>query len=66
VRFFDTIYIMTQGGPVNATNTLNVYGYNTGFVDNEPSYAATLQIALLALVIIIAGVFTWFRQRAAK
>ncbi len=66
VRFFDTIYIMTQGGPVNATNTLNVYGYNTGFVDNEPSYAATLQIALLVLVIMIAGVFTWFRQRAAR
>ncbi|MBL7259468.1 carbohydrate ABC transporter permease [Paractinoplanes lichenicola] len=66
VRFFDTIYIMTQGGPVNATNTLNVYGYNTGFVDNEPSYAATLQIALLVLVVLIAGVFTWFRQRAAR
>lgn len=24
VRFFDTIYVMTQGGPVNATTTLNV------------------------------------------
>ncbi|WP_176739204.1 carbohydrate ABC transporter permease [Micromonospora matsumotoense] len=66
VRFFDTIYIMTQGGPVNSTNTLNVYGYNAGFVDNQPSYAATLQIALLALVIMIAGLFTWFRQRAAR
>jgi multiple sugar transport system permease protein len=66
VRFFDTIYIMTQGGPVNSTNTLNVYGYHAGFVDNEPSYAATLQIALLVLVIVIAGVFTWFRQRAAR
>lgn len=66
VRFFDTIYIMTQGGPVNSTNTLNVYGYKAGFVDNEPSYAATLQIALLVLVIVIAGVFTWFRQRASR
>ncbi|MET8910340.1 sugar ABC transporter permease [Micromonospora sp. NPDC004551] len=66
VRFFDTIYIMTQGGPVNSTNTLNVYGYNAGFVDHEPSYAAALQIALLVLVIAIAGVFTWFRQRAAR
>ncbi|MFJ8689606.1 carbohydrate ABC transporter permease [Micromonospora wenchangensis] len=66
VRFFDTIYIMTQGGPVNSTNTLNVYGYNAGFVDHEPSYAAALQIALLVLVIGIAGAFTWFRQRAAR
>ncbi|WBB76019.1 sugar ABC transporter permease [Micromonospora sp. WMMD1128] len=66
VRFFDTIYIMTQGGPVNSTNTLNVYGYNAGFVDQEPSYAAALQIALLALVVVIAGAFTWFRQRASQ
>ncbi|MEV0328737.1 sugar ABC transporter permease [Micromonospora echinospora] len=66
VRFFDTIYIMTQGGPVDATNTLNVYGYNEAFVDQEPSYAATLQIALLVLVVLIAGVFTLVRRRAAK
>lgn len=51
---------------MNSTNTLNVYGYNAGFVDHEPSYAAALQIALLVLVIGIAGAFTWFRQRGAR
>lgn len=66
VRFFDTVYIMTQGGPVNATNTLNVYGYRQAFVDQAPSYAAALQVALLVLVIGIAGVFTWARARAAR
>jgi len=66
VRFFDTIYIMTQGGPVDSTNTLNVYGYNEAFVDQEPSYAATLQIALLVLVVLIAAVFTLVRRRAAR
>ena len=66
VRFFDTIYIMTQGGPVDSTNTLNVYGYNEAFIDQEPSYAATLQIALLVLVVLIAAVFTLVRRRAAK
>ena len=66
VRFFDTVYIMTQGGPVNATNTLNVYGYRAGFIDQQPSYAATLQIALLLLVVAIAGVFTWVRAKAAR
>lgn len=66
VRFFDTVYIMTQGGPVNATNTLNVYGYREAFIDQAPSYAATLQIALLVLVVLIAGVFTWLRSREAK
>ena len=66
VRFFDTVYIMTQGGPVNATNTLNVYGYRAAFIDQAPSYAAALQITLLVLVIGIAGLFTWLRSREAK
>lgn len=63
VRFFDTIYIMTQGGPVNATNTLNVYGYRAAFIDQDPSYAATLQLSLFVMVIGIAFVFAWFRRR---
>jgi multiple sugar transport system permease protein len=66
VRFFDTVYIMTQGGPVNSTNTLNVYGYREAFINQAPSYAATLQIALLALVVVIAGAFTWARTRGAR
>lgn len=63
IRFFDTVYVMTQGGPVDATNTLNVYGYRKAFVDNDPSYAAALQLTLLALVLVAAGVFTWLRGR---
>ncbi len=63
VRFFDTVYVMTQGGPVNSTNTLNVYGYRSAFIDQEASYAAALQLSLLLLVVMIAGVFTWWRRR---
>ncbi|MBK0419409.1 sugar ABC transporter permease [Leucobacter sp. CSA1] len=63
VRFFDTVYIMTQGGPVNATNTLNVYGYRAAFIDQDPSYAAALQLSLLVLVILIAAIFTIVRKR---
>lgn len=64
IRFFDTIYIMTQGGPVNATNTLNVYGYRAAFIDQEPSYAAALQLSLFVLVILIAAIFTAVRKRS--
>lgn len=63
VRFFDTVYVMTQGGPINSTNTLNVYGYRTAFVNQDPNYAAVLQIALLLVVILIAGLFTFARKR---
>jgi len=64
IRFFDTIYVMTQGGPVNSSTTLNIYGYRIGFTDLNMSYAATLQIALLILVIVIAGGITWLRRRS--
>ncbi|WP_166979258.1 carbohydrate ABC transporter permease [Paramicrobacterium fandaimingii] len=64
IRFFDTIYIMTQGGPVNATNTLNVYGYRAAFIDQEPSYAAALQLSLFVLVILVAAIFTYVRKRS--
>lgn len=63
VRFFDTVYVMTQGGPVNSTNTLNVYGYRSAFIDQDASYAAALQLALLVLVVVIAGAFTAWRRR---
>lgn len=66
VRFFDTVYIMTQGGPVNATNTLNVYGYRAAFIDQDPSYAAALQLSLLVLVILIAAIFTIVRKRVSN
>lgn len=65
VRFFDTVYVMTQGGPVDATNTLNVYGYRQGFTEGNASYAATLQLTLLVLVLVIAAGFAWLRGRTS-
>lgn len=64
VRFFDTVYVMTQGGPVNSTNTLNVYGYRQAFVDNNASYASALQLTLFVLVLGIAALMTWLRRRS--
>lgn len=54
VRFFDTIYVMTQGGPLSATTTLNVYAYQKAFVDLDPSYGATVQLALLLATTLVA------------
>lgn len=65
IRFFDTIYVMTQGGPVDSSTTLNIYGYRAGFTNLDMSYAATLQITLLVLVVVIAGAITWLRRRAS-
>lgn len=63
IRFFDSVFIMTQGGPLDSTLTLNVYAYRTGFIENSQSYSAALQMVLLLLVILAAVVFTRLRAR---
>lgn len=65
IRFFDLAYIMTDGGPVNSTNTLNLYGYREAFINQDAGYAATLQLTLFLLVIIVAALFTAARRRFA-
>jgi multiple sugar transport system permease protein len=51
LRFFDIIYITTQGGPGNASNTLNVYGFRIGFEFCQFGYAAALSVTLTAIVL---------------
>lgn len=51
LRFFDIIYITTQGGPGNASNTLNIYGFRLGFEFFDIGYASALMVTLTALVL---------------
>jgi multiple sugar transport system permease protein len=50
LRFFDIIYITTQGGPNDASDALNVYGFHIGFELFQFGYASALAIALTAVV----------------
>lgn len=50
LRFFDIIYITTQGGPGNASNTLNIYGFRVGFEFFNIGYASALMLTLTAVV----------------
>ncbi|MFC6489631.1 carbohydrate ABC transporter permease [Nitratireductor sp. GCM10026969] len=51
LRFFDLIYITTQGGPANASTTLNIYGFRTGFEFFQLGYAGALMITLSVMVL---------------
>lgn len=51
---FDTIYVMTGGGPARASYTL-IYGlYDQGFRFFDFGYAATLGVVLFALVLVVS------------
>ncbi|HUZ17701.1 MAG TPA: sugar ABC transporter permease [Spirochaetia bacterium] len=64
LRFFDLIYITTQGGPGNASTTLNIYAYQMGFVFYHTDYASALMITLFLVVLIMVLVLSLFRRAA--
>jgi len=55
-QVFDTIYIMTQGGPVNSTNMLVFYIYEQGMDFYNGGIASAASVVLLALI----GLLTLF------
>ncbi|MEU6731435.1 sugar ABC transporter permease [Nonomuraea wenchangensis] len=60
---FDTVYVMTGGGPARATYTL-IYGiYDYGFRSFDFGYAATLGMVLFAIVLIVSLVQRRFLDR---
>lgn len=50
---FDIPYLMTEGGPDNATNVIGLHIYLQAFKFNELGYGAALSYALFALVSIV-------------
>jgi raffinose/stachyose/melibiose transport system permease protein len=48
---FDIIFIMTGGGPANATNVLGTYAYSNAFQLNAISYGTTLAMLITVLSI---------------
>lgn len=53
LRVFDLPFIMTQGGPGNATQTLSLAIYNESFTGFQFAYGTTLAVLLLVLTVIV-------------
>lgn len=56
IRMFDLIYVMTSGGPANATQTLNMYAYKVGFQFLNIGYGSALAVVLMLVCIAISFV----------
>jgi multiple sugar transport system permease protein len=65
LRFFDIIYIATQGGPGDASTTLNIYGFRKGFEFFEFGYAAAIMVTLSTIVLGAVLVLTTLRRKVA-
>jgi multiple sugar transport system permease protein len=58
----DSIYLVTQGGPANASETAPVFIYNVAFGAFRASQAAAASVTAIVLLAIL----TWFYIRFAK
>ena len=52
-KVFEEAFLMTQGGPADATRTIVYYVYDQAFAELEISYACTLGLALFLLVLLL-------------
>lgn len=62
LQLFDESYILTGGGPDNATISIGHYLYNNGFMFYKFGYAAALSYAL----VLIIAVLSFVQFRASK
>jgi ABC-type sugar transport system permease subunit len=53
---FPLIYLMTEGGPANSTQTLATYIFKTGFDENRMNYASAVAVVLFVLALVLVGV----------
>jgi len=49
LRVFDLVFVMTQGGPADATNVLQFYGYKKTFAEGMLGYGSAISIAVFCI-----------------
>jgi ABC-type sugar transport system permease subunit len=63
-QVFDTLYVLTQGGPGNSTQVLSLNIYDVGFTDFRLGEAAAMSVLLFGVILIFTiGQFVYFRNR---
>jgi multiple sugar transport system permease protein len=56
-RVFDLAFVMTQGGPADATNVLQLYGYKKMFVEGWMGYGSAISVSVFLMVLVLAVVY---------
>jgi raffinose/stachyose/melibiose transport system permease protein len=62
---FDIVFVMTGGGPANATEVLGTYAYSNAFQLSRISYGTTLALVVTALAVPVAVWLNRLQRRAS-
>lgn len=64
IKSFDIIYAMTQGGPGTASETINIYLYNTAFSYYDIGYGSAMAVVFFIIIVALSFILLMMRQRA--
>jgi multiple sugar transport system permease protein len=65
VGTFDQVYVLTKGGPGDATRVISIYAYNTAFLFTQYGQAAAMLVALLVMLTLLMVVAVRMLRRTA-
>ena len=64
LKTFDTIYVITQGGPGTASETINLYLYLQAFSFYQIGKASAVVVVFFVLVVALSWLLFWLRERS--
>ncbi len=64
LKAFDTIYVISQGGPGTASETINIYLYLQAFAFYNVGNASAVVVVFFVIILALALLLLYVRQRA--
>jgi len=64
LKTFDTIYVITQGGPGTASETINIFLYLQAFQFYKIGYASAVVVIFFVIVIMLSLLLLYARQKS--
>jgi multiple sugar transport system permease protein len=64
LKAFDTIYVISQGGPGTASETINIFLYLQAFAFFKLGYASAVVLIFFTIIIVLSLVLLQIRQRS--
>jgi raffinose/stachyose/melibiose transport system permease protein len=60
LQLFDLVWVMTGGGPVNASSTMAIAMFKAGFRSHEFGYGSALAVILFLFCLVVALLYQRF------
>jgi multiple sugar transport system permease protein len=62
-KIFDTIYVLTLGGPGVSTQVLGLYTYKWGFKFFQMGYASAMSYIMVIMLVIVGNIVVFIMRR---